>query len=117
METFHEANFKETLAGKIVLSVGCNTKRDSTTVVFDSKIKAKLDKLHMGKIKLADEVLILNVDGYIGESTASELAYAMALGKRVRFHDEKLGEKYLEENSHALAKQVASFAFERDHGE
>jgi hypothetical protein len=38
----------------------------------------------MRKIDLCDEVLILNVNGYIGESTARELAYAQKLGKRVR---------------------------------
>ena len=44
-----------------------------------------LDELHLRKIDLADEVLILNVDGYIGESTSRELAYAQKLEKRVRF--------------------------------
>ncbi len=38
----------------------------------------------MSKIDLADEVLILNVGGYIGPSTARELAYARARGKRVQ---------------------------------
>ncbi len=47
--------------------------------------KTLLDELHRHKIDLADEVLILNVGGYIGESTAGELAYARRQGKRVRF--------------------------------
>lgn len=34
---------------------------------------------------MADEVLILNVDGYIGESTSNELKYAREKGKTVRF--------------------------------
>jgi len=49
------------------------------------RIKAMLDDLHLRKIDLADEVLILNVGGYIGESTARELKYAQRLGKKVRF--------------------------------
>ena len=44
-----------------------------------------LDDLHLRKIELADEVLILNVGGYVGQSTARELAFARSLGKTVRF--------------------------------
>lgn len=51
----------------------------------DPDTKARLDELHLRKIDLADEVLILNVGGYIGESTRRELAYAQSLGKSVRF--------------------------------
>jgi cell division protein FtsB len=47
--------------------------------------KQRLDELHKRKIDLADEVLILNVGGYIGESTKSELEYARANGKTIRF--------------------------------
>jgi hypothetical protein len=47
--------------------------------------KVALDELHKRKIDLADEVLILNVGGYIGESTGRELAYAREHGKIVRF--------------------------------
>lgn len=91
---FQEANVKETLAGKIVLSIGCDTRSDDDLFKTASEgertaIKEKLDMLHFRKIDLADEVLILNVDGYIGESTGRELAYAQALGKRVRFLEEK----------------------------
>jgi hypothetical protein len=50
-----------------------------------------LDDLHKRKIDLADEVLILNVDGYIGDSTRSELEYAQATGKIVRFLEDPHG--------------------------
>jgi hypothetical protein len=49
------------------------------------RIKAMLDELHLRKIELADEVLILNVGGYIGESTRRELEHARRIGRRVRF--------------------------------
>lgn len=91
-DAFKEANLEETLQGKIVLSIGCDTKSDRD--IFDSlsreertEIKADLDELHLRKIDLADEVLILNVDGYIGESTRKELEYARATGKKVRFKE------------------------------
>jgi len=92
--TFQEASLRETLAGKIVLSIGAASGTDDEHFgnlpreEYD-RVKTKLDQLHMHKIELADEVLILNVDGYVGESTARELAYAHDLGKAVRFWEEE----------------------------
>jgi len=87
---FREANFKETLAGRIVLTIGCDTRTDDDLFgqlpeAEMDRIKAQLDALHLRKIDLADEVLILNVGGYIGASTRKELEYALRQGKRVRY--------------------------------
>lgn len=49
------------------------------------ELKKKLDELHLRKIDLANEVLVLNVGGYIGESTRSEIEYAKDTGKPIRF--------------------------------
>lgn len=90
-EAFVEANFRETMKGKIVLSVGFFMHRPEAmpihgeTVGITPEQKVMLDELHLRKIDLADEVLILNVGDYIGESTARELAYAREQGKRIRF--------------------------------
>ena len=81
---FQEANFRETLAGKIVLSVGCSDKSDDELRITEEQ-KGMLDELHKRKIDLADEVLVLNVCGYIGSSTRSEIAYALEHGKPVRY--------------------------------
>lgn len=81
---FEEAEFQETLAGKIVLTIGCNTK-DIARDVDWQHVKPMLDELHLRKIDLADEVYIINPGGYIGESTGRELAYAKSLGKPIRF--------------------------------
>lgn len=87
---FQQAGLSETMAGKIVLSIGAASGTDDEhfgnlpRAEYD-RIKTMLDQLHMRKIDLCDEVLILNVDGYIGESTARELAYARKLGKLIRF--------------------------------
>jgi hypothetical protein len=83
-DAFRDANLRETLAGKVVLTVGCDFKSDSA-LVLAPEVKERLDALHLRKIALADEVLILNVGGHIGESTARELRYAAELGKTVRF--------------------------------
>jgi len=86
-KAFRAANLRETLAGRIVLTIGCDFKSDDALglTLVD---KARLDELHLRKIDLADEVLVLDVDGYIGESTAREIAYATAEGKLIRYlHD------------------------------
>ena len=88
-DQWQKANFDETLAGKIVLSVGfyphAEDKAHAAHVGVTPKQKVALDELHKRKIDLADEVLILNVGGYVGESTHSEWEYAVAHGKRVRW--------------------------------
>jgi hypothetical protein len=86
---FQEANYRETMAGNIVLSVGfyphSSEQAHGESIGITPEQKKGLDRLHFRKIELADRVLILNVDGYIGQSTANELAYARKLGKRVEF--------------------------------
>jgi hypothetical protein len=93
-DEFTEVYFRETMAGRIVLSVGFfRHEREHAhrhlehgeSVGITTEEKAALDELHKRKIDMADEVLILNVGGYIGQSTQSELEYAIANGKRVRF--------------------------------
>ena len=84
-QEFIGANFRETMAGKIVLSVGWFSHADGKIYTPTASEKVALDQLHFRKIDLADEVLILNVGGYIGESTRNELNYAIASGKQVRF--------------------------------
>lgn len=84
-ETFIKANFEETMKGKIVLTVGWFSHTDSEIYYPTNEEKIRLDWLHMRKIDLADEVLIIDVGGYIGESTQNELTYAYTTHKRVRF--------------------------------
>lgn len=93
---FVEAQLNETLAGKIVLTIGCNLKND--TEIFshlsDSElrlVKARLDVLHFAKIDLSDEILVLNVGGYIGESTEREICYAEMRGKEIRYLEDNNG--------------------------
>jgi hypothetical protein len=85
-----EQNILFTLAGNIVITVG-GFITDDVAVPFYMRVEAsreqkqKLDELHLRKIDIADEVLILNRNQYIGESTRAELKYARAQGKRVRW--------------------------------
>lgn len=85
-QAFQDAMLSETLAGNIVLTVGCMTHSDEQlSYIITPEVKEKLDELHLAKIDLADEVLVLNVGGYIGESTARERLYAYRKGKVVRY--------------------------------
>jgi len=87
-QAFHDANLNETIAGRIVLSIGCDTKCDTDLLALGQltqETKDKLDILHYWKIDLCDEVLILNVGGYTGDSTRRELEYARRTGKRIRW--------------------------------
>ena len=48
-------------------------------------VKEMLDELHLSKIDLADEIFVINKDGYIGDSTSAEIQYAIDHGKSVRY--------------------------------
>lgn len=45
----------------------------------------QMDELHLRKIDISDEIFVVNWRGYIGESTAKEIAYAKELGKPIRY--------------------------------
>jgi len=88
-ETFRDIGLKLTMEGKIVLSIGICAP-DSMVLAHPDTAEGKeqknrLDELHKRKIDLADEVLILNVGGYIGDSTRSEWQHAVKTGKTIRF--------------------------------
>ncbi len=86
MEAFFEAGWKLTLDGCIVLSVGvCKHAEHHGAEALGQDVVDRLDELHLRKIDLADSVMILNVGGYIGESTRRELEYAEKLGKPIRY--------------------------------
>lgn len=84
-DEFIKANLQETMAGKIVLSVGWFSHSDATLFSPSPEEKIALDALHFRKVELADEVLVIDVSGYIGQSTANEIAHATKLGKHIRY--------------------------------
>lgn len=84
-QQFIDANFQETMAGKIVLTVGWFGHADGQIYTPTPEEKAELDELHLRKIDLADEVLVINVDGYVGQSTRREFEYAYRQGKKIRW--------------------------------
>ena len=80
-----------TLKGNIVISVGLFGHSGDNEVWENmdegtlTKTKEMLDDMHKRKIDMADEIFVINVDGYIGESTKSEIEYAKANGKAISY--------------------------------
>lgn len=94
MDIWREAGFLEEMKGNIVLTINISLKdADKMLAGLPDKeklhIKARADELHLRKIELADEILVLNVGGYVGNSTQQEIDYARMLGKKIRWweHD------------------------------
>lgn len=88
---FEEANKRLTLAGNIVISVGLfgHSGDEEVWEGMDedtlTQTKLMLDDMHKRKVDMADEIFVVNVGGYVGASTRSEIAYARAHHKAVRY--------------------------------
>mgnify|MGYP001581680757 CR=1 FL=1 len=78
---FERVNKELTLQGNVVISVGVYVHCDSDTITDEQK--GMLDKIHLGKIDLADAIFVINKDGRIGESTSHEIDYAKSKGKEI----------------------------------
>ena len=86
-DQFIQAQKELTLAGCIVISVGLFG-HSGDAEVFTEGTKEMLDDMHKRKIDMADEIFVINVGGYIGSSTRSEIEYAQKTGKVVRYLEE-----------------------------
>lgn len=90
-EEFLKAQKELSLQGNIVISVGLFGHSGDKEVWENmdegtrTKTKEMLDDMHKRKIDMADEIFVINVDGYIGESTKSEIEYAKKNGKKVNY--------------------------------
>ena len=83
-EQFLEAQKRLTLEGNIVISVGLFG-HSGDDEVWTEGTKEMLDDMHKRKIDMADEIFVINVGGYIGSSTRSEIEYAKKNGRDVRY--------------------------------
>ena len=85
-DDFIKAQEELTLNGYIVLTVGLFGHADNKyNSVITSEIKTMLDDMHKRRIDLSDFIYVINKNGYIGESTKSEIEYAIATGKAIVF--------------------------------
>ncbi len=90
-DEFLKAQKDLSLKGNIVISVGLFghsgdfevwENMDEGTI---TKTKEMLDDMHKRKIDMSDEIFVINVNGYIGDSTKSEIEYAIKTGKKVNY--------------------------------
>ena len=90
-DEFMKAQKDLTLKGNIVISVGLFGHSGDNEVWENmdegtlTKTKEMLDDMHKRKIDMADEIFVINVGGYIGDSTKSEIEYAIKNGKKVNY--------------------------------
>lgn len=88
---FLEVQKRLTLEGNIVISVGLFSHSEDNKVWENmdegtlTKTKNMLDDMHKRKIDMSDEIFVINVGGYIGESTKSEIEYAKKTGKKINY--------------------------------
>ena len=87
-ELFVEYEYKSVINGEIALLPCCMHVDIEREYGSTSKYKRKVDEQHKRKIDICDEVFVLNKNGYIGESTRSEIDYAVAHGKPVSYLEE-----------------------------
>ena len=91
-DQFIEAQKRLTLEGNIVISVGLFG-HSGDDEVWSEGTKEMLDDMHKRKIEMADEIFVINVGGYIGSSTRSEIEFATRTGKTVRYLEEPGGNR------------------------
>jgi len=85
-EAFLKTQKDLTLHGNIVISVGLFGHADSDyKTVLTDEVKTMLDDMHKRKIDMADEIFVINVGGYIGNSTRSEIDYALSTDKKISY--------------------------------
>lgn len=82
-EEYLQVAVDETLADRIVLSANIFTHADEYET--GPETKEMLDRLHLAKIDLADDVFVINPEGYIGESTKAQIDYTVKSGKPIRW--------------------------------
>jgi hypothetical protein len=90
-EAHYLAMMHLSLMGHIVIPLGLQGHADQPTgarfITADGNMsderKQKLDELHYRKIDKSDGIYVVNVGGYVGESTRNEIRYAVEHGKSV----------------------------------
>ena len=88
-EDFIKQQKRLTLEGNIVISVGLFGHAGDNEV-WTEGTKEMLDDMHKRKIDMADEIFVINKNGYIGNSTKSEIEYALKTGKKVNYMEKTI---------------------------
>jgi hypothetical protein len=82
-EAFEYWNAQLTLAGNIVYSVALMPRHSNLKGLLTEQEKQQLDEIHLRKIDNSDAIFVIDVGGYLGQSTKGEIEYALSNGKGV----------------------------------
>jgi len=85
-DLFYKYNREFTLKGYIVVMPGVFA-HSGDEITEEQKLR--LDELHKWKITMSEAIFVINKDGYIGQSTKSEIEFAENLGIKVIYMEEK----------------------------
>ena len=119
-DEFIEAQKRLTLEGNIVISVGLFGHSGDDEVWEDmdegalTETKRMLDDMHKRKIDMADEIYVINVDGYIGESTRSEIEYAEKNGKEVTYLFDPDEFECSQDDERDILQEIIDFLYEEE---
>ena len=80
---FHEWNKQLTLSGHTVFALGAYPSLEGEKSWYSAAEKERLDQVHKLKILRSDAVVLISEEGYVGDSTRSELEFAQLLGKHI----------------------------------
>lgn len=107
-DAFMEVQKRLTLDGNIVISVGLFGHSGDDEVWADGT-KEMLDDMHKRKIDMADSIFVINKDDYIGESTRSEIEYAIEHGKEVEYLEPPMtaGQQVMPGMEHMIPEESA----------
>ena len=110
VDLYNEYRKTFTLKGEIVLTIELvlpqSEREDPQHSNFE--VKKMLDELHLRKIDLSDYIFVINKNGYIGESTAHEIAYAQKKGKLISFLEPLTPEKQIELANMLIPDEIKS---------
>ena len=86
-EEFLKMQEKLTLDRNIVLTP--NSFQSIKKEKINEQTKKMLDEMHRQKIDMSDAIFVINVNGYIGESTKNEIEYAKSKNKEILYLEKK----------------------------
>lgn len=81
-DEFRRLEKELTFKGCIAISLGFLNEEGCSVTPEQKKL---MEAMMYQKIRMADEVLVVNKNGYIGKTTANEIRYAESIGKPVRY--------------------------------
>lgn len=91
---FHDWDEALTLAGHVVYGLAVYpSSKGNKKDWYSESAKQTLDLCHLAKIEESDAVVVINVGGYLGESTHREVEWARIRGKTI-YHAEKVDDSW-----------------------